>query len=391
MSRLEYRALLAVDIEKSSGRGRAPLTEIRRVLRESAEASLERNAIAPGACVFGDLGDGLRIVAPPGAPKADLLTAVIRDLALRLRRHNRTVGEHSPLRIRVRAALHAGEVDVAEGDTVYGPQLEVLARLLDAGELREALRGAPADTPLALVVSGHYYEDAVRYGSLEVFPEEFEPRSIAVKEFTGQAWLFVPAFAASAPSGRETRPVQQARHVERIEQGGAVLTLKELDALAAAGATTMVTAMATDSWSAVKRLFGKVFHRAGADRARAAEQRLETDARLVEGAKDPEAARGALLAPWTGELGVLLHDHPEAAADLRKLLDERAAPAPGTGIGQINQLTVVKDNGVAMTVGQGSIYHHSIPTSPTRAEGTAVAKPDPHEEEAAGGPAGETH
>lgn len=377
MSSLEYRALLALDIEKSSGRGRAPLAEIRRVLREAADSSLERNAIAPEACVFDDLGDGLKIVAPPGSPKAGLLTAVIHDLAFRLRRHNRKVGAGSPLRIRVRAALHAGEVDLSDDGTVYGPPLEVLARLLDAGELREALRAAPADTPVALIVSGHYYEDAVQHGSLDVFPEDFESRSVGVKEFVGQAWLFVPAFAASAP---------------RAEEGGAVSNDKELEALAGLAAATVVTAMATDAWSAVKRFVGRVFHRAGADRARAAEQRLESDARLVEGAKDPEAARGNLLGPWTGEISTLLRDFPDAAPELRKLLEERAQSAPGAAGSHINQMTVVTGGSSAITVGQGNVISHGIPAPAPPPPGKAAAEPGPREgtsgEEAADGPGG---
>lgn len=366
MSSLEYRALLALDIEQSSGRGRAPLTEIRRVLREAADAALERNGIAADACVFDDLGDGLKIVAPPGSPKAGLLTAVIHDLAFRLRQHNRKVGSGSPLRIRVRAALHAGEVDLGEGGTVYGPPFEILARLLDAAELRAALRAAPADMPLALIVSGHYYEDAVQHGSLEVFPEDFESRSVRVKEFVGQAWLFVPAFAASAP---------------RAEEGGAVPTEKELTALAALGAATVVTAMATDAWSAVKTVFGKLFHRAGADRAHAAEQRLETDARLVEGAKDPEAARGNLLGPWTGEIGALLRDFPDAAPELRKLIEERAESAPRAAGDYFNQTTIVTGGSSAITVGRGTVVSHGIPAQPARLPRTAAAsgEPDPQQ------------
>lgn len=358
MSHLEYRALLDLDIEKSSGRGRGPLTEIRKALSEAAVQSLRRNGIASADCLIIDLGDGLRIVAPAGTPKANLLNTVTQDLAVLLRRHNHAVGSGSPHRIRVRAALHAGEVDVGDNGAVHGPPLEVLARLLEAGELREALRNAPPDTPLALIVSAHYYEDAVKYGSLAVLPEDFEPMNIGVKEYTGQAWLFVPAFAARGPGeGGNEAPGEN--------RGAVVPTEQELEILAAAGATALVTAMATDSWSAVKKLFGLLFRRTGTSRTQAAHDRLDADAHLVEGAKDPEAARRSLLAPWTSELSTLLHASPTAAAELQRLVDERTRHNPPERASQqANQTVVVESGGTANTVGFGNVIHYGIPAPP---------------------------
>jgi hypothetical protein len=374
LSELEYRALLDLDIEKSSGRGRTPSAEIRRVLREATRYSLGRNGIAPDRCIIADLGDGLRVVATPGTPKADLLNTVIHDLAIRLRRHNRAVGLDSPMRIRVRAALHAGEVDVEESGAVDGRPLEVLARLLEAAELREALRSAPADTPVALIMSGHYYEDAVAYGSLGVLPEEFVPRHIGVKEFAGSAWIFVPAFAAPTP------PLE----------GEPMAAAKELEALAGTGAAALVAAMATDSWSSVKRLVAALFRRAGADRTRAVQARLDADARLIEGARDPEAARRSLLDLWTGELGTLLRDFPAAAAELTGLVDGFAKPAPADkGSRQISQVVIVGQGATANTIGEGNVIHYGIPAPPAPRPATTAGPADPPDG-ADGGTAAET-
>jgi class 3 adenylate cyclase len=373
--KLEYRALLSVDVEKSSGRGRLPSNDVRAVLRAAVADSLARNGISWAGSGIRDLGDGLTIVAPPGTAKADLLNAVIYDLALRLRQHNHAEGPGSRKLIRMRAALHAGEVELNADGFVNGRPLEVLARLLDAPELREALRTAPSGTPLALIMSGHYYDDAVKYGSLSVLPEDFASRHVAVKEFTGEAWLFVPAFAARTPrtatpqsTPPQSTPPQpepvagQANHV-----GGTVPTPLEIDSLAAVAATTLVTAMATDSWSAMKKLIGTLFHRIGTERAQAATGRLDSDAILVEGARDPETARQALLSPWASELAALLRSAPGSAAELRALLTAFNESGRADGHGQagvvVGQTTVVTSGGSATVVGVGHVIQVPIPAS----------------------------
>jgi hypothetical protein len=349
--KLEYRALLSVDVEKSSGRGRLPRNDVRRVLREAVTDSLARNGIAWAGCSVDDLGDGLTIAAPPGTAKADLLNAVVHDLARRLRQHNYAEGPGSRKLIRVRAALHAGEVELSEDGLVTGRPLEVLARLLDAPELREALRAAPADVPLALIMSGPYYDDTVKYGSLSVLPEDFASHHVGVKEFEAEAWLFVPAFAAH---DHRANPI-----------GGPVPTELEIDALAATAATTLVAAMATDSWAGLKKLIQALFHRIGGERARAAQGRLDSDADLVDGARDADKARQALLEPWTSELSALLRSAPGSAEELSALLraySESGKPGrPGQAGVVVDQTTVVGKGATATVVGVGDVFHMAIP------------------------------
>jgi hypothetical protein len=365
--KLEYRALLSVDVERSSGRGRAPRNDVRAVLRAAIAGSLARNHISWANCAVHDLGDGFTIAAPPGTAKADLLNAVIYDLALCLRKHNHAEGAGSRKLIRVRAALHAGEVELGDSEPVTGGPLEVLARLLDAAELREALRTAPADTPLALIMSGHYYEDTVKYGSLSVLPEDFAARHVGVKEFAGEAWLFVPAFAArTAPAvhPQPSRPQPDSHDRPANPEEGTVPTALEIDVLAAAAATTLVTAMATDTWSALKKLILALFRRIGTERAQAAQGRLDSDASLVEGARDPETARRALLGPWTSELSALLRSAPDSATDLRALLRAYSGPgSPGQAGMVVTQTTIVRNDASATIVGIGDVHHISIPAA----------------------------
>ncbi len=383
VSKLEYRALLSVDVEKSSGRGRLPRNDVRKVLREAVADSLARNSISWADCSIHDLGDGLTIITPPGTAKADLLNTVIYDLALRLRQHNHAEGSGSRKLIRVRAALHAGEVELSDDGLVTGRPFEVLARLLDAPELREALRAAPADTPLALIMSGHYYDDAVKYGSLSILPEDFASRHVGVKEFEGEAWLFVPAFAtrtprAAQPQSSQPQPGPHARPANPI--GGTVPTALEIDALAAAAATTLVTAMATDSWSGLKKLIQALFRRIGTERAQTAHGRLDSDASLVEGARDPETARQALLRPWTSELSALLHSAPGSTEELRALLracsESGKSGKPGHAEMVVDQSIIVEKDGSATVVGVGNVFHVGIPAPHPRLLSNARASKD---------------
>jgi hypothetical protein len=381
--KLEYRALLSVDVEKSSGRGRLPRNDVRKVLREAVAESLARNSISWAGCAIHDLGDGLTVATPPGTAKADLLNTVIYDLAKCLRQHNYAEGSGSRKLIRVRAALHAGEIELSDDGLITGRPLEVLARLLDALELREILRAASADIPLALIMSGHYYDDAVKYGSLSVLPEDFQSHHVGVKEFEGEAWLFVPAFAARIPRAAQPQPSQlqpgpHSRPANPI--GGTVPTALEIDALAAAAATTMVTAMATDSWSGLKKLIQALFRRIGTERAQAAQGRLDSDASLVEGARDPETARQALLGAWTSELSALLRSAPGSAEELSALLrayrESRRAGRSGQADVVVDQTTIVGNSATATVVGVGDVFHVSIPAPHPPAPSNARADRD---------------
>lgn len=186
----EYRALLAVDIEKSSGRGDPALLAIRNALARAVAESVERSGIAWDACIREDLGDGLRVVAPSGASRAALIHPLTAELGARLQAHNRYAG---PLtRIRVRMAVHAGDVLIGADGSPAGASLAVLARMLESKACRDALKDAPETTPLALVVSQHVYEETVVHGYPGVDPDDFEAVDIVEKEYHARGWLHVP-------------------------------------------------------------------------------------------------------------------------------------------------------------------------------------------------------
>ncbi|MFJ2826831.1 hypothetical protein ACIPC1_04370 [Streptomyces sp. NPDC087263] len=189
----EYRAVLAVDIEKSSGRGNVALLRNRDALRTMLGEAFRRSGIEWDACVRDDLGDGLRVTAPALTQKASLVHPLVHELADLLREHNRAQS-HPQTRIRVRVALHAGEVCLTSSDGVAGSPLEILARLLDAPPARTALARAPESVPVSLLMSQHFHDETVRHGYPGIDPAAFRKVGFTLKELTADAWLHTPGW-----------------------------------------------------------------------------------------------------------------------------------------------------------------------------------------------------
>ncbi|GAA1597400.1 hypothetical protein GCM10009678_93950 [Actinomadura kijaniata] len=106
---------------------------------------------------------------------------------------------------------------------------------------------------------------------------------------------------------------------------------ESLVALAAAGSTALVGAMATDAWhvarSGVLRLFGTGTSKAPEEQPGLV-ARLDADAALVAGAQDAESARQSLLPAWRLRLEEFLREHPEAAEDVRAFTERTIAVLP---------------------------------------------------------------
>ncbi|GGQ53953.1 hypothetical protein [Kitasatospora griseola] len=219
---LAYRAVLAVDIERSAGRGDPALLAIRAALRTVLRESFERSRIDWEACRVDDLGDGLRVTAPAGVRKAALVHPLFDEVAARLRAHNRLAGALTT--IRVRMALHAGDVRLGPDGEVAGRPLEVLARLLDAPAVRTELAEAPPQSVAVLVLSEHFHEETVQPGRPGIEPEAFRQVAVANKEFTTTAWIrtapaegpseaaapAVPAVPAAPPPAGPSRMTNRA-------------------------------------------------------------------------------------------------------------------------------------------------------------------------------------
>ncbi|MET9093529.1 hypothetical protein ACWEQJ_17170 [Streptomyces cyaneofuscatus] len=145
----------------------------------------------------------------------------------------------------------------------------------------------------------------------------------------------------------------------------------ELTALAASGATTFVGLMATEAWSQVRGRLARFLARG--------EDSEAIDAELEESREELVAARRSgdeesaedIAAAWRVRLRRALRDNPEAAGELRDLLDELAPhQAPGPTV-TVNNST----NGG--TYYSQVIQGHDISGLTFHSGGTAAPRPEP--------------
>jgi hypothetical protein len=190
-----YRAILALDIERSTSRPNPVKGELRNKTYELFEAALRKAGI--DSCHhdrFVDRGDGILALIHPvdQAPKALLLNRVMPMLRRLLADYNASLPQHSRLQrqLRMRAVMHAGEVHY-DANGCFGEALDVAFRLLDAARVKRALREM-AD-PLILVVSGDIYSSVVRHGYDGIDHEAFHQLvrvNVAGRRYPG--WIHLP-------------------------------------------------------------------------------------------------------------------------------------------------------------------------------------------------------
>jgi tetratricopeptide (TPR) repeat protein len=194
-----HRAVVIVDVENfgDPARTNAHQLAVREMMYEALRRSFAQAGISWDACVAEDRGDGVMVLVPPEVPKSWLVTRAPAHLAAILAVHNG--GCQVQERIRLRMALHAGEVHRdAHGWT--GVSLNRAFRLIDAPACRSALRDSFG--VLALIVSDWLYDEVVRHYSAAE-PACFQQVRVTVKETEMTAWVRVLE-AGEAVSSEET-------------------------------------------------------------------------------------------------------------------------------------------------------------------------------------------
>lgn len=159
---------------------------VREALYEILRQAFTVAGIPWSACYREDRGDGILLLAPAQMPKAPFVESLPYALVAGLRRHN---SEHAPeARIRLRMALHAGEVAYDQhGVTANG--INLAFRLLSAPPLKAAL--ADSNGVLALVTSEWFYDEVVRH-SITTDHTEFRRTQVNVKETSTTGWIARP-------------------------------------------------------------------------------------------------------------------------------------------------------------------------------------------------------
>jgi len=193
-----HRAIVIVDVENfgDPARTNAHQLAVREEMYEALRQSFAQAGIGWDAGMAEDRGDGVLVLVPPEVPKSWLVSMVPARLAEMLAVHNAACAAQE--RIRLRMALHAGEVH-RDAHGWAGVSLNRAFRLIDAPPCRAALRDPSA--VVALIVSEWFYDEVVRHHPAAQ-PACFHQVHVAVKETSMTAWVRVLE-AGEALSGEE--------------------------------------------------------------------------------------------------------------------------------------------------------------------------------------------
>lgn len=176
-TRLTYRLVLAVDIERYSARSPREQLIIQHELRHALDEAATYARLQRDAWQRQVHGDGELAILPENADISDVVGTFTHCLDAILCERNRNSAGSPPLRVRL--SIHHGTL--APGP--FGPAGDapiIVSRLLDARPLRRMLADRP-ECSLALVVSAPLYRDVVRSGFCSLDPENFEPLRIVTK------------------------------------------------------------------------------------------------------------------------------------------------------------------------------------------------------------------
>ncbi len=194
-----HRAILIVDVERfgDPARTNADQLAVRDAMYQALRQSFSSGRISWADCVTEDRGDGVLVLVPPVVPKSWLVTRLPACLAEALVRHNAAHPEQE--RIRLRMALHAGEVH-QDPHGFAGVSINRAFRLIEAPASRTALRDSSG--VVALIVSDWFYDEVVRHHPA-AGPSCFRQVRVVMKETEMTAWVRVLE-SGEAPARRDT-------------------------------------------------------------------------------------------------------------------------------------------------------------------------------------------
>ena len=179
---------MVVDVERFGDPARTNLNQlaVRDGLYKAVTQAFRESGVAWDNCVSEDRGDGALILVPPEVPKTCLVTILPSRLAAAVSWHNGRCAV--PERMRLRVALHAGEV-YRDAHGVAGAAINHAFRLADAPALRSALDASSG--VLALIVSDWLFGEVVRHDPAAE-PGSYRQVQVVVKETAGVGWIRVP-------------------------------------------------------------------------------------------------------------------------------------------------------------------------------------------------------
>jgi hypothetical protein len=184
-----HRTILVVDVEHFSDPARSNLDRL--VVRDGMYRSLAHAFLTAGipwsTCDHEDRGDGVLVMIPPTIAKSVLIESMLDHLVSALTVHNQT---HSATeRIRLRMALHAGEIHY-DNHGVVGRAIDYTFRLLDTHKCKLTL--ARSTGVLAVITSSWFFEEVIWHSQPHI-RAAFQPTRVRAKETDTTAWICIPS------------------------------------------------------------------------------------------------------------------------------------------------------------------------------------------------------
>jgi hypothetical protein len=186
--RAVHRSIVVVDVEGFGDQQRTDWHQVavRDGLYRTMQDAFDDAGIPWDDCDREDRGDGVYILVPAEVPKDLLAESLPPALITALHRHNAT--REAPERIRLRMALHAGEISYDEHGTTAAA-VNLAFRLSDADALKAALASYPG--VLAIIASSWFFQEVVRHNPA-CDPDAYRRVRVTVKETTTIGWIHLP-------------------------------------------------------------------------------------------------------------------------------------------------------------------------------------------------------
>lgn len=224
-------------------RTNAHQVSVRGALYRIVAGAFARAGVEWSGCHHEDRGDGILVVLPPTAAKAPLVESLPGHLLGLLGEHN--AAHDVEERIRLRVALHAGEVH-HDDHGVAGRAVTHAFRLVDAPAFRAVAAGSADD--LAVITSAWFYDEVVWHSGLT----GYQRVPVGNKETTTTAWVWLPGSRQARPApgpvphqlptnisrfvGREA---ELARLMTLLDGSGGTVVITAIDGTAGIGKTTL--------------------------------------------------------------------------------------------------------------------------------------------------------
>ena len=182
-----HRTIVAVDVEGFGDRRRTNRNQVavRDGLYQAVREAFNQAGIPWVDQDHEDRGDGMFILVGSDVPKSLFVESLPMRLVSALRRHN---DDHpAQEQIRLRMALHAGEVNYDEHG-VTAAAINLVFRLLESRALKRQL--ADSRRTLAIITSSWFYEEVIRHSSVAAVA--YHPVQVTVKETRTTGWVCLP-------------------------------------------------------------------------------------------------------------------------------------------------------------------------------------------------------